>query len=169
MAWLIDICAEHADNRQAVFEEDSDGWLSAYFVDQGHLFGGPKGELKKNIHACSYLDTRIYCQLTSERSWDIQNALWAFQADKLLQSVKALPAEWKQTSAQEGLERCLQKITKPLFVQNILETIVDDIERRTATETEFRGCDRKPPGGVLCPRVSGSEFGQRFIYHPACA
>jgi hypothetical protein len=39
MAWLIEICGEHVDNRQAIFEEDADGSLDAYFVDHGHLFG----------------------------------------------------------------------------------------------------------------------------------
>jgi hypothetical protein len=169
MAWLVDVCAEHCDNRQAVFEEDSDGWLNAYFIDQGHLFGGPKGELKKNFHASRYLDPRIYGQVTSETLWNIQNVLWALDADSLLKTVEALPADWKQASARDGLERCLQRLTKPLLVQNILETIIDDIERRAATETDFRGYDWKPPARVLRAEVSGSELVCHLAHHPACA
>ena len=41
LAWLIDVCADHVDNRQAIFVEYAGGWLDAHFIDHGHLFGGP--------------------------------------------------------------------------------------------------------------------------------
>jgi hypothetical protein len=169
LAWLIDVCAEHVDNRQAIFEQDSEGWLNAFFVDHGHLFGGPRGELQKNFHASRYLDSRIYGRVTSETLWDIQNVLWALDADRLLQAVEAIPDDWKQTSARNRLERCLQRLTKPFLVQNILETIIDSIELRTETDSEFHGCDRKPPARVLCPQVYGSGVGRRLAHNPACA
>ena len=31
LAWMIDICAHHADGRQAIFVEDAEGWLNAFF------------------------------------------------------------------------------------------------------------------------------------------
>jgi hypothetical protein len=66
LAWLIDICAEHVDNRQAVFVEDSDGSLDPSFFDMGHLFGGPKADQAKHFRASRYLDPRIYPEVTSE-------------------------------------------------------------------------------------------------------
>jgi hypothetical protein len=59
VAWLLDICASHADSRQAVFEDRLDG-VRAVFVDQGHMFSGPSGTLSKpHYRAAAYLDTRI--------------------------------------------------------------------------------------------------------------
>jgi len=59
LAWLIDICAKHADNARQSFWMAHDR-LKAYFVDQGHLFGGPKGEQRPRFLASRYLDPRIY-------------------------------------------------------------------------------------------------------------
>ena len=169
LAWLVDVCAEHCDNRQAIFVEDSDHWISAYFVDHGHLFGGPNGELKKSFHVSRYLDARIYVKVPSETLWNIQNVLWAMDADRLLQRIEELPADWKQTSAHAGFERSLQRLTKPFLVQNILGTIIDALERRADTESENHGCKRKPPARVLRPEVPGPEFGRNLVPHPACA
>jgi hypothetical protein len=169
LAWLVDVCAEHCDNRQAIFVEDTDQWLSAYFVDHGHLFGGPNGELKKNFLASRYIDARIYVKVSSESLWNIQNVLWALDADSLLQRIKEFPADWMQASARDSFERCLQRLTKPFLVQNILETIIDALERRTVTESEDRGCEQKPTARVLRPGLLGSGFGHRLAHNPACA
>ena len=169
LAWLVDICAEHCDNRQALFLEDAEGWLSAYFVDHGHLFGGPNGELEKNFHASRYLDARIYAKVSSETCWNIQNALWALDTDMLLQRIEELPADWKQASGRDSFERCLQRLTKPFFVRNVLDTIIDALERRTVTGSEDLECERKPPVRVLRPGVPSSGFGHRLAHNPACA
>jgi hypothetical protein len=169
LTWLVDVCAEHCENRQVIFAEDTDRWLSAYFVDHGHLFGGPNGELKRNFNASRYLDARIYVKVSSETLWNIQNVLWALDADRLSERVEAISADWKQASAQASFERCIQRLTKPLLVQNVLYTIIDAHERRTDTESEDRGCERQPPAKVLCPRLPDAGFGLRLAHDPACA
>ena len=70
LAWLIDICANHVDNRQAVFQQDGEGWLNAFFVDHGHLFGGPNGEMRRRFEASRYLDSRIYRNVSSTQLVD---------------------------------------------------------------------------------------------------
>jgi hypothetical protein len=58
MSWLIDSCAGHADNRQALFLESQDGFLYAFFIDHGHLFGGPNGVGRQDSSTNCYFDLR---------------------------------------------------------------------------------------------------------------
>jgi len=66
IAWLLDVCAFHADNRQAVFCQGLDGKYCGAFIDQGHMFGGPKGEKDMSFAAPAYLDRRIYPSINFE-------------------------------------------------------------------------------------------------------
>jgi hypothetical protein len=167
LAWLIDICAEHGDNRQAIFVEDADGWLDSYFVDYGHLFGGPNADQKKHFHASRYLDPRIYVEVTLQTLHEIKNVIQTLNADSLRQEIEAIPTEWKHMSALDGFERCIQRLSEPSLVQNILDTMVDAIERRS--ESENPGNERKHPSEVLRFGVWGAGAGQSLVYHSACA
>jgi hypothetical protein len=89
-------------NRQVIFDEDADGWLDAYSVDHGHLFGGPMADLKRHFRASCYLDRWIYGQVPSEALLDFQNVLHALDADRLRQRIEAIPAEWSHASARES-------------------------------------------------------------------
>ncbi len=166
LAWLIDVCAEHVDNRQAIFVEDAEGWLDAYFVDHGHLFGGPNADLKRHFGASRYLDQRIYGQISSDALLDLETVLYALDSDKLRQQIEAIPAEWSHASARVGFERCLERLKIPSLVQNVLETIVSDIERRAKTELGIVGSERQPPSSVLRLGVQGSGFGTNYARHP---
>lgn len=167
LAWLIDICAEHCDHRQAIFEEDAEGRLDAYFVDHGHLFGGPKANLKRNFRASRYLDPRIYFEVSTEAQIDFQNALQVLDADRLRQRIEALPSDWRQASAVEGVERCLQRLLQPLLVQNVFATIFDAIQR--GTEAGNPGNERKPLCEVLHLGVPGAAVGRSYAHRSACA
>ena len=167
-AWLIDVCAEHVDNRQAVFEEGADGWLDTYFIDHGHLFGGAGAGPNKHFRASCYLDRRIYGQTPSEALLNFQNALQAVDADKLRQRIEAIPAEWRHASALEGFERCLQRLATPSLVQHLLETIIDDLERRTEAQSGVAGTERKPPSAVLRLGLQGAGVGPGYAYR-SCA
>ncbi|MDR3722863.1 MAG: hypothetical protein P4K83_00045 [Terracidiphilus sp.] len=167
LAWLIDICAEHSDNRQAIFVEDADGWLDSYFVDYGHLFGGPNADQKKNFRASRYLDARIYVEVALQTLQEIKNVVQTLNADSLRQEIEAIPAEWKHVSALDGFERCIQRLSEPFLVQNILDTMVDAIERRS--ESENPGNERKLPSEVLRFGVWGAGAEQSLVYHSACA
>jgi hypothetical protein len=169
LVWLIDVCAEHANNRQAIFEEDAESWLDAVFVDHGHLFGGPKAELKRNLCASRYLDSRIYPGLSSKALEDFEKVFRALDADRLWQRLEVIPDEWVEVSALRKFETCLQRLSMPLYRQSLLRTLIGSLERRAATETEFRGLDRKPPARVLRPGISRSGFGNGLADHPACA
>ena len=125
LAWLIDICACHADNRQAIFIKDDAGWLDAYFVDHGHLFGGPKGELRRKFEASRYLDPRIYQSASSQQLLSFQKIARDLDVDKLWKSAQILPDNWKTSSALKGYAECLNRLSTSQLLQNIVDTMVE--------------------------------------------
>jgi hypothetical protein len=101
LAWLVDICASHADNRQAVFEVQP-GSIRAFFVDHGHMFAGPDGIQRKPKYGISaYLDKRIYAHYPVDcRSAAIlAENLVNLNVDKLWRIVEQLPIEWLSDAA----------------------------------------------------------------------
>ena len=169
LAWLIDICAEHVDHRQTVFVESAEGWLDAYFVDHGHLFGGPGADSTRHFGASRYLDQRIYEGVTAEVLLSFQDVLKALNSDKLRQRIEAIPAQWSHASAREGLERCLQKLTTPLLMQQVVEAVIGDLERRTDAEPRIFESEWKRLSKVLCLDLRRGVSWRNCAHHPHCA
>jgi hypothetical protein len=169
LAWLVDVCAEHVDNRQAVFVQDSDGRLDAYFVDHGHLFGGAGADSNRHFRASCYLDRRIYGQVPSEALLDFQNVLQALDVDSLRQRIEAIPTAWSHASARERFERCLQRLKMDSLVQHVIDAIIEDLEPGAETESGVVGSKRKPPSGVLGFGLQVAGFGPSPARHRNCA
>jgi hypothetical protein len=153
LAWLVDICAEHADNRQALFVQQADGCFEAHFVDQGHVFGGPNGNQRVHYIASRYLDSRVYPAISREEQRRIRKVLMALDAESLWRVANALPDEWKMTSALDSLARCLQRLSKELLLENLLDTMIDSSVRGIGSEQRIPQNARKGPATVLCPGV----------------
>ncbi len=173
LAWLVDICAEHVDNRQAVFVEDAQGWLNAFFVDSGHLFGGPKGEQRLHFLASRYLDPRIYPDVSSEQLLDFHRVVRALDADKLWQTVQALPDAWKTASAVDGFAKCLARLSNTETLQNVADTMLDAYQRTNGFERREFQIGPKPPTSVLCLGVQAEGLEHCLVAcragHPRCA
>jgi hypothetical protein len=165
LAWLIDICAEHVDNRQAIFVEGAEGWLEARFIDHGHLFGGPAAELKKNFRASRYIDPRVYAGVSFQALANFQTLLKDLDVDKLRRRIEAIPSEWSQASARERCEGCLQRLKMDSLVQNVIETITNDLERRAETESGNPGGERKRTSAVLRLEIRGAGLGPNCAHH----
>jgi hypothetical protein len=168
LAWLIDICAEHVDNRQAIFVEDDQGWLETRFIDHGHLFGGPMAESNRNFHISRYLDPRIYSGVSFGALLDFQRRLQSLDLDKLRQRIEAIPSEWSHASARESFERCLQRLKMDSLVQNVIDTIYNDLDPRSATESGNVGGQRKSSSPVLRHGVPGTGLGPSRAHLPHC-
>jgi len=169
LAWLIDVCAAHGDPRQAIIEEYSARSLVAYFIDHGHMFGGPKGDLKKHFTASRYLDARIYERVSSEELLGFKKALLTLDPDKLWKRIEMIPAGWRNRSALDGFANCIQRLSKPWLVQNVLDTIIDAQQRGTAIKSGDLGAERNPPAAVLRSEIFGAGYDQGYAHHPACA
>jgi hypothetical protein len=173
LAWLIDICAGHCDNRQAIFQEDDKGWLDAFFVDHGHLFGGPKGEMRLNFQASRYLDPRIYPRVSSQQLLKFQKIVQSVDADQLWQRIQKLPDAWKTKSALDSFAQCLGTMSTPNLLQNIVDTMDDTLRKSYVCERSARQSRKKPPASVLRPGVPGAGVEHRRVAkinrHVACA
>jgi len=140
LSWLIDICADHADNRQALFVEGADGRLLTYFIDHGHLFGGPGGNGKMHFTGSRYLDLRIYPQLSSKHLAVLVRVLASTDERAIRRRLLSVPDEWKTASALDRLENCLSRLVDRRLLGNLLETIGNSIAGRGDDDNLARRC-----------------------------
>jgi len=156
-AWLIDICAGHTDNRQAVFQEDSEGRLDAFFIDHGHMFSGPKGDQRQHFRASRYLDPRIYQSVSLQHRLGLYRTAETLDADRLWCRVDALPDDWKTPSAIENLAQCLGRLSTRRLIEGVVDTMVDSLPRKIDSDDCRHQYRRKPTASVLHPGVQGGE------------
>lgn len=173
LAWLIDICADHADNRQAIFLEDSRHNLEAFFIDLGHLFGGPTGEQEPRLLASRYLDPRIYAGVSSQYLLTLEEVTRRLDADRLWQQINMLPENWKTVPALDAFAQCLCRFSSSGLIQSQLH-VMAEIQRQ-ADENEYGKWEsrREPPASVLRFGVPAAKLGYsraaRCAGHPARA
>lgn len=154
LAWMLDICAEHADSRQAIFAEDSSGWLDTFFIDHGHLFGGPDGTQATHSKVSTYLDPRIYQDLPFTYLFELLVAFKSLDVDKLWKSIIALPDDWKSISGVRNVGRCLDRVSRPFYLHRVLCTIIEDHAKRKISDC------RAVMESVLCARVQNAATEQ---------
>ncbi|HUY94459.1 MAG TPA: hypothetical protein VMU71_04150 [Terracidiphilus sp.] len=124
MARVLDACAHHLDRRQAVFAEESEGQLRAYFIDHGHLFGGPHGSECSPGTSFRYLDARIYPDLDGKERQPFLKTMQSVDPEQLRRRARALPEEWKTASALKNFNKCLDHLANSTRLTNLLnETI----------------------------------------------
>ena len=125
IAWVLDVFCGHSDNRQAIFVEASTKFLYAYFIDHGHLFGGPLGTDFPNFLASRYLDRRIYANATTKDADDVQNMIHGLDWAALSNTVRGLPAEWITETAIARFEHFTTQISNSALFENAVHTILD--------------------------------------------
>jgi len=125
LAWMVDICASHTDNRQVVFRHYKDSELNAYFLDHGHMFGGPKGESRQHFVASRYLDPRIYPDISAQFLARLGRISRRLDTDRLWRRTKMLPEEWLTPSALGQFAECLARLQDSRLLKSVLDTILD--------------------------------------------
>ena len=150
LAWLVDMCAAHADNRQAIFQAKANGQLRAVFIDHGHLFGGPQNRRHLPLSISRYLEKRIYSEIGKDQIKVIEERLKSIDFEMLAQRIDALPDEWKTTAALEAFDRCLELLSQPSFVKHMIGELVESGVWRSTPAPEWTA--RKQPA-VVRPSV----------------
>ena len=156
LAWLIDICAGHADNRQAIFLESKRGQDRAYFVDHGHMFCGPRGQDRPHFMASRHLDPRIYFGVSSRYLVAMQRAAMGLNLERLMDYMHALPDEWMVASAVDEFSRCLNRLSDARLLENVVETMVSALRRGPAFEPADTNNERRPATERLRPGVQAA-------------
>jgi hypothetical protein len=173
LAWLVDICAGHIDNRQAIFQEDGTGWLDAYYIDHGHLFGGPEGYQQRHFQASRFLDGRIYPQVSARQLQNIKKVAQSVDADRLWRRIQTLPDEWVTSSALNNFSQCLGRLSSSNLLQNVLDTLVEAQQQINGIAASAMPVRRMAPGKVLCPGGTTAGLGHCLVASPydcaACA
>lgn len=134
LAWFLDICCDHADNRQAIFREDRTRELQAIFIDSGHLLGGANGDQKPNCWASRYLDPRIYSNLKSRDALLYVQRIRNLDIDGVWALVANMPPDWNSATAVQALSRSLDRLANREMVRAIWEMLLDSHTRRGWTK-----------------------------------
>ena len=125
LAWVVDICCQHTDNRQALFIADTGGYTS-WFIDMGHLFGGAAGDQNlRHFIQPRYLDPRIYARMSKEEASLLLTTIRSINAETLWRRAQALPEDWVSASALRAFSRGLDTLANSDFVKKILQVIVE--------------------------------------------
>ena len=169
LAWLIDICAHHADNRQVIFQESKDRRLRAVFVDHGHVFGGPAGGARPNFMVSSYLDTRIYQHASFHDVAGFFSTIKTLDVDRLWQQVNVIPEEWKTTSALRVFADCLNRLEDAKLLQGIADKMTDALSRGTNGEPTDHHTKRGAAPEVLRFGIPGTEPGANPVNGALCS
>lgn len=134
LAWIVDVCCGHTDNRQAVFLERRDSSLDPVFTDSGNLFGGPNGNERPVPWASSYLYPRIYPDLTQTQMEGHIEELKALNLDRLLSRRRLIPSEWQTPSALNAYQQGLDLIHNRGIVESILDHLLKTSANRLRDE-----------------------------------
>ncbi len=170
LAWMIDICAEHADNRQAIFLENRTGRLRAFFIDHGNLFGGAGGEKQPHFMESRYLDPHMYQDLSSEDVRELLKIARSLDVDGLRLRMEDLPEAWKTKSAVDRFERCLGRLSNIELLRNLADTMVEVSNKNTGRSGRMQLIEPEPP--ILRPTLQAARQDRRphrYLAHPvAC-
>lgn len=149
-AWLLDVCAGHSDNRQALFVADGNRSFKAVFIDQGHMFGGPNGVQRPHFAASRYyLDPRIYPDVSLELIRKLRATASRIDNDRVWQCVHLLPDDWKTHSALSNLKECLDTVKNPRLIEKIADLLSESAADADITKRNDIQPRRKPPNSVL--------------------
>lgn len=163
LSWLIDICAEHTDNRQALFLASPDGGFVAHFIDHGHLFGGPRGGARMHFAGSRYLDGRIYPHLSTGRSAALVNLIVGLDPRIIRERLMRLPDEWKTGSALDGLERCLCRMSNRREVAEQMDRIAESVAKK---ENQDSTAKRLQAGSRIAVARADAGFSAIAAYRP---
>ena len=164
LAWLVDVCARHCDNRQALFYEALDRSLDTYFIDHGHMFGGPKGKHTPQYRAASYLDLRMYPIISSLSVLELTRTVTNLDFKMLRRVADDLPAPWKTESALENFAACLETLQDARMVEVALTSILEfqrPLDLNGKEHSKFRP---QPVGSLLLSEVQSRGHRNRAVF-----
>jgi hypothetical protein len=117
--YLLDVWANHQDNRQAIFRRSSTNELEVCFIDHGHMFGGPEWSFHGNLGSARHLETAVYTDLWQ----DEQVAFWIsrFQTvipEMLMSIVPAMTSDWYSGDSSELFSKLMDRLLRlPELIQ----------------------------------------------------
>ncbi len=125
LAWMVDICADHMDGRQAVYLEDAEGNLTAFFVDHGFMFGGPNGDKWRSPLSGRCVDRRVYGDLSPNGRMNLRRIAKRLNVDRLWRRIEAVTGDWKTQSALAHAETCLNRLSNGELLRALVDKMFE--------------------------------------------
>jgi hypothetical protein len=155
---VFDVWAGSADVRQAVYVEDfRSRTFRAVFIDNGHLFGGPKWRFDSRPGTGLCLERDVYAGLFDSAAIAVWIARIEATIPRILPDlVKSVPSEWYKGSIAHLRDALLRRAEslKSLFWDEMMRlrqpldiSSTDSHERTPASST-----------GILRERTGGSRY-----------
>jgi hypothetical protein len=117
--YLLDVWANHQDNRQAIFRRSSTDALEACFIDHGHMFGGPEWKFKESSGSALHLEMAVYSDLWQNEQ--VSSWISRFQTiipEVLMSIVPPMASEWYSGDQNELLHKLTDRLLRlPELVQ----------------------------------------------------
>ena len=113
-ALVADVWSEHVDCRQALFlQDEGHRFLSAVYIDHGHMFGGPDGSQKTRLRACMHLDLRVYDGLGVDDDLDYWISRIEDQGERIIANAAAsIPEEWRSSRIEKNVDHLWTNLPK---------------------------------------------------------
>jgi hypothetical protein len=135
--YILDIWANHQDNRQAVFRRRPDNTLEAFFIDHGHMFGGPEWNFNATSLSALHLELEIYRDLWQEDK--ITSWVSRFQTvvpGVLRRIADPMDSKWYSGDLAALIDRLTKRLAElPELVQTDLARISRQFPRNRIEET----------------------------------
>ena len=149
LAWLLDVCAEQSQNRQAVFVENAEKKITAYFVDHSGLFGGCGLNQRRDLDGSRNKDEQIYVHLRPSEIEAIPQVLYKANWEQLRKRIDALPEAWRSPASLSAFEDCLSRMSDLVFLEDTMQAI--DRAHRFCPRILFGG--RRLPAHTPLPQA----------------
>ncbi|MFP5237308.1 MAG: HipA family kinase [Acidobacteriota bacterium] len=163
LAWLVDLCADHRDNRQSIFTEYSSG-LHAIFVDHGHMFGGPDGSRKTPLTGPRYWDTRVYALPDAEKiSRRLRRISSTLDTDRLFKRMQEIPEAWLVESALENFHTCIERLCRADYLEKTFEEVLAAFENSYANGRAIPQLEHSEHPALLCSHLRAGSAGRQAI------
>jgi hypothetical protein len=134
--YILDIWANHQDNRQAVFRRRPDNTQEAFFIDHGHMFGGPEWNFKENPSSALHLELAIYTDLWQDEM--IASWISRFQTNVprvLTAVVRSTSSEWYKGDVTKLIGRLTKRLANlPELIQETAARTWHPLQQRSIGE-----------------------------------
>jgi hypothetical protein len=135
--YLLDVWANHQDNRQAIFRRSSTSGQEVCFIDHGHMFGGPQWNFQDNLGSALHLEKAVYTDLWQDEH--VSSWISRFQTiiPEVLPSVGApMGSEWYSGDLNELLSKLTDRLLRlPELVQADVEKTWHPSQQKSLDES----------------------------------
>jgi hypothetical protein len=110
--YIMDVWANHQDNRQAILVGNPvDRTLKAFFIDHGHMFGGPNGLFQERAGVACHLELSIYFDLWIPETVGQWISQFESTVPEILSSaISITPTEWYNGDLRVLQDLLLQRL-----------------------------------------------------------